>query len=323
MLSFRVIANVYIVAERHVHVTSLVESLAFAHICSIVKVDFMIRRTCLALFDAAWAPVFLVVATTWLYAPWLRHVHAGHLDVISVYEATGQPYAALFRVFDVASVALIVLVVWRVRLLRRHPWLTGMLLLVAALMVVDDVFVTGCSQQCSTWLRLSRHVHDTESAISVFVLAAATAVDAWRNKAFLSQCFLAVQVVAGVAAAALYSNHQAFVLVQYGYQILVTGWLAYVLRRFMPPWRRGVSPKMVRGLFAGLVVVSGLLELLLAFHVHSYGDFPGKIFAHGEPVWLAQHGVLAGVSLLYIARYVYVGERRAAILVGAFCSRNY
>src|SRR4051812_33274107 len=103
----------------------------------------MVRHKIAALLDTVWLPLFLVVSTSWLYAPWLRHVHLGQLDVISAYEATGQPFSGLFRIGDILGALLIVLVVWRVGLLRRQRWLGRALVLVAALTAIDAVWTMG------------------------------------------------------------------------------------------------------------------------------------------------------------------------------------
>lgn len=273
-------------------------------------------RRILAVFDAVWLPLLLAASTLWLYAPVLHHAHIGHhLAVISVYEATGKPLSWLFRAGDIVGAVIVCLAVWRARLFGKVPWLGGALLLVAFLAVVDDIFVIGCYQQCSLWASISHRIHDYESIVSLLALAFATAVDAWHNKSLFSRLFLIAQLLAAGLLVSPLIDVQVRVFLQYVYQITVVIWLAWVLRRYTPGPPRSFVLPMVRPVFAGLVFLGGLFELLLALHVHLYGVWTDILFRHGEPVWLAEHGVAVSVIMLYLSRFIYRGERRAAIIL--------
>ena len=270
-----------------------------------------LRQKIIGIFDVLWLPVFLLAATTWLYAPVL---HQGHLMTISSYEGMGAPFAWLFRSGDIVAAVLVVLVIARKRLQRTQPVMSYMLLGAAALMVLDDVCVVGCVQQCSTWALWSIQIHDVESVISAIVFAGAVGFDALRNKRAVSQIFLGIQAMIGALAISTLIDHQGMMRVQFVYQALLMCWVAYFLwssqRRAGRNWSKLSG---IRLLFSSLVFVSGLLELVSALHTHAYGNWP-NIVAH-EPSWLAQHSVVAGVAMLYLARHIYRGQRRAALLL--------
>jgi lysylphosphatidylglycerol synthetase-like protein (DUF2156 family) len=271
-----------------------------------------VLRKLVYLFDITWLAVLLLVGTVWLYAPWMHHTHAGSLQVISEYEGSGQPWAWLLRAGDALGAVIVIGAVWRSRLLRASRSLGWLLLAVVALSIVDITFTIGCYHGCTTWQIACRQIHDINSTLSVLVVAAATAVDAFRNKSLVSRAFLVTQVVVG--AALLFTDKQVVIFAQYIYEPALIAWLAYMLRRYMPTTTKPLSGVYPRWLFAFLLFIAGCLELMFAFHVRAYGHFPG-LLTRGEPLWLAQYGVLAGATMLYLARQLYQGQRRAAIIV--------
>ena len=277
------------------------------------KYNYSMKRTLLAVFDACWLPVLLLVSCTWLFAPWLHHTHGGGLSLISGYERIGQPFGWWFRTGDVLGAAIVLLALLRARLWRKQPWLFWMLFATGLLAGLDAIFVDGCGASCSAWAQLSHQVHDIESVLSVATLAIAVGIDAFHNKRFVSQLFFGVLVAVGALGASSLLTRDQLIFVQYLYQIATVSWVAYILQQYLPHTWRPHAPA-IRGLFGSMVFVAGLLEVMLAFHVRSYGIVPGTIL-RAEPVWLAQHSVVVGVILLYLSRYIYKGERRAAALV--------
>lgn len=265
------------------------------------------------MFDACWLPALLLASCTWLYAPWLHHTHIGSLSLISDYETTAQPYGWLLRLGDGIGAIILLLALWRARSLRARPALLWTLAAVGVLTGLDAIFVDGCAQACSSWAGLSHHVHDIESVLSVVALAAATGIDAYRNKRFVSQLFCVAQLAVGALAASTLLTHSQLISIQYLYQVAAVSWVAFVLQRHLPHTWRPHAP-VIRLLFASMVFIAGLVEVMLAFHVRSYGVIPGAIL-RVEPGWLAQHSVIVGVVLLYLSRYIYKGQRRAAALV--------
>lgn len=196
--------------------------------------------------------------------------------------------------------------VWRTKLIQKQRWLAVLFLLVAILSIVDATFVIGCHNQCSAWQQISQRVHDIESTISVTTLLVATIIDALVNKRVFSRLFLAIQAVAGLILISTLLGHQGATFIQYIYQPLGVIWLAYVLHGFMPRSPQLVHSPYIRKIIALLIFIGGLLMLALALHVKPY---------HQLPVWLDQHGVIVGVTMLYFARQVYQGQRRAAIII--------
>jgi hypothetical protein len=277
------------------------------------KYNYSMKRTLLAIFDACWLPALLLTSCTWLFAPWLHHVHSGSLNLISDYERIGQPFGWWFRLGDILGALILLLALWRARLLRRQPWLFWALFATGLLAGLDAVFVDGCGASCGAWAQLSHRVHDIESVLSVGTLTLAVGIDAFRNKRFVSQLFFGALLAVGALGASSLLARGQLIFVQYLFQVAAVSWIAYTLQQYLPNTWRPHAPA-IRSLFGAMVFVAGLLEVMLAFHVRSYGLVPGTIL-RAEPVWLAQHSVIVGVILLYLSRYIYKGQRRAAALV--------
>jgi lysylphosphatidylglycerol synthetase-like protein (DUF2156 family) len=275
-------------------------------------VESVLRKLALV-FDATWLPLLLLAGTIWLYAPWLHHAHVGHLQVISEYEGSGQMWAWLLRAGDALAAVIVIMAVLRARLLHVSRLLGLALIAVAALSIVDITFTIGCYHGCTSWQIACRQIHDINSTFSLIVLAGATAWDAFKNKSWLSRAFLAAQIVTGIVL--LLTDKQIMIFAQYIYESCLIVWLAYVLRRYLPHGPLKIPETYIRWLFAVLLFIAGCLELMFAFHVRAYGHIPG-VLGHSEPLWLAQYSVLTGATMLYLARQLYRGERRAAIIVG-------
>jgi lysylphosphatidylglycerol synthetase-like protein (DUF2156 family) len=275
----------------------------------------MIRTKLIAFFDVVWLPALLLISTSWLYGPWLHHVHAGQLSYISTYEGAGMPFAGIFRFCDILSGIVIMIVVWRVRLLSRHRWLGWAVLSVAGFMILDDIFILGCYQACDSWAVLRHGMHLVESAASLCAVALATAVDARRSGNIWSRLFLVLQILGAISISTGLASSPQRIFMQYIYQVVVMVWLVYVLQRYAVNHRPSIPASTVRTTFAIIVFTGGLIELVLAFHLGVYGEISKHLLLRSEPVWLAEHSVAAGVVLLYMARYIQRGQRRAAIII--------
>ncbi len=274
------------------------------------------RQKLLRLFDAIWLPALLFLSTSWLYAPWLYHVGVGHLDLISTYEASAMPFSGIFRAGDILGATVLLLAIWRVRLTRHHPSLAWALIVVAALMIVDDIFVADCIRQCTIWVMYSGWIHDMESVASAVILGVATMIDVYRRRSIYSWLFLVAQGLVAVLAVIAYTSPQYLIFGQFIYQTLAVVWMAHIVQRSMPQRGQLVRAQLIRLIFAVLVFLMGLIELISAFHLRAYGILNDQFVLHAQPVWLAEHSVVAGVVMLYVARFVYKGERRAALIIG-------
>jgi lysylphosphatidylglycerol synthetase-like protein (DUF2156 family) len=95
----------------------------------------------------------------------------------------------------------------------------------------------------------------------------------------------------------------------------VVVWLAWFCRDFLLVIKgqrlSDLRTKLVRYLVAGWAMVNGLLAILISLaHIHLFGRLKGLYFA-GNNAWLAQHGVIIGVVMLYLSRHLMRGEARA------------
>lgn len=78
-------------------------------------------------------------------------------------------------------------------------------------------------------------------------------------------------------------------------------------------WRakRGAYGGTIKLVVAAWAFINGLLAIILSLtDLHLLGGIKGLYFA-GNHAWLAQHGVIVGVILLYLSRHLARGELRA------------
>lgn len=275
------------------------------------------KQQALAAFERLWLPAFLLFSVTWLLAPAVHHVEAGSLSVISTFEAIHQPMALFFRFCDAVGGVLLALGTAYAGVYRRDRTLAVLLYVYAVLSVIDVIFAAGCVGSCSAADHISHGIHNLESVISPVVLAAITVTDIVRTRRLTSQLFMLLQLFMAAILLSRIAGHQLLVTMQYIYEVVLAAWLAWLVAGYMRPYVLGdVTRLWVRRAFGAWALLNGILALLLAFHVRVYGPVFGLTFAARQP-WLAHPSILAGVALLYVARHIAQGQRRAAWLLAA------
>ncbi|MDB5164672.1 MAG: hypothetical protein JWL89_298 [Candidatus Saccharibacteria bacterium] len=266
----------------------------------------------------AWQLIFLVFGMSWLLGPNLNHLLSYKFSLISHYEAHGQPYAWLFRVCDlVAGLAI----VWAARLyykLYSKGIDAVLLIVVAAGMIVDAVFATTCHpyHQVCQEQTVGLTIHAVESvatALAVFFLAAH---DAYKRHKLVSYGAAGLQVLFGISYATQFSSHHFSTLPQYVYQCTVVVWLAWYCRDIFLGKSRYQNDDsqafvLVRYVAAAWAFANGILAIIVSLaHIHVVGSIQNLYFV-GNNAWLAQHGVVIGVVMLYLSRHLQRGEMRA------------
>lgn len=273
-------------------------------------------------FDAWWLPAFLLLSTSWLLAPALHHGHYGDLVVISSYEGMGQPWAWAFRLCDTLAAAVLNLAFWRYRVFARDRLLGGILGVMVLLTLIDGVFPIGCVAACTPWERFSWGLHDVESAVLAVMVIVSAALVFLRTRHWLGIGLIVTQLAMGLAALSGFFPHRQLMVLHFAYQLSVVAWLAWLLSYYAPEQNISKRAKtVVRRFFMWTTILVGVLVLAVTTaRNRALGHILETPVAHLRLAWLTRHGVLAGLLLLYIARHIGKGQRRAAIVLAAVLS---
>jgi lysylphosphatidylglycerol synthetase-like protein (DUF2156 family) len=257
------------------------------------------------------APLYILLSMSWLFAPGLHE--QGALQLISRYEAFGQPYSVVFRSFDLAASVLLALGAWYL-IGRTHKLYRILLLAIAVLSMIDAIFAS--SSASSGWQSVSASIHGVESTISVGAVAFLAVVDIFKRRSTITIWFVVLQLTC--AAIALFSLNERSILtfLQYIYQISTVSWLAWMMQSFVAkPRMSDTLRRQLVQLFGYLTASFGVLFILAAILPIQHA---GRFF-HGfehDYSFIGQNSVIAGVVMLYLARHVAQGQRRAALVIG-------
>lgn len=265
-----------------------------------------------------WQLLFIILGTAWLWAPHLNTGLSDRTSLISQYETPAQPYSWLFRSSDLINGALLLLMAY-VFLKTQQKKFVGVLLLILGLgLFSDPLFTTTCrtiGTNCREYFSLNFFLHATETVITALAFFVIGFYDAWLRKKFVSVVFVLFQLAYGVLFISQLANQGHFNTVsQYVYQTSLIVWLAwfcrdYLIERAYKP--SGREMKFITLISAAWAFINGVLAILVSLaHIHLLGRIKGLYFA-GDSAWLAQHGVVIGVVLLYISRHLARGEIRA------------
>ncbi len=264
-----------------------------------------------------WQVSFILLATTWLWAPSLNHLLSERVSLISQYEVLGQPFAWLFKTGDaIAACLLIGLVIYQ---LRRQRSLEAYILLVIGIgMLIDPLWSTNChmtGNTCQEYFSFNFLAHAIETVVTGTALFLIAIYDYWRRKRLVSAVFVVFQIAYFLLFLSQWVDQDHFnTFSQYVFQLTVVIWLAWYVRDrwFKQTWRP--SPRqatIVKRAAAIWVLANGLLAIVLSLgHIHLLGKISGLYFA-GHSAWLAQHGVVVGIVMIYLSRQLERGEQRA------------
>ncbi len=266
----------------------------------------------------AWQILFIVLGTTWLWAPYLNHALDYRTALISQYETAFQPYSWLFRSCDVLAGLLLVLVA--VRCLHRPASKVAvrLLLVIGAGMVLDPLLSTTCrvsGQVCQEYFSAGFMLHALETLSTAAAFFALTVYDAWRRKQLVSIVTVVFQIAYGALFVSQLAEQGHFnTLSQYIYQAAAIAWIAWFVRDFLAAKKFEPGKKelyIIKFAVAAWALANGILAIVLSLaHIQLLGRLRGLYFA-GDSAWLAQHGVIIGVVMLYLSRHLVRGELRA------------
>lgn len=266
---------------------------------------------------ALWQVLFLFLGTSWLWAPHLNTDLSYRTSLISQYETPSQPYSWIFRIGDVLSSSLILLMAYYC-LKRPSRRTVGWLLLVIGIgLFSDPLFTTTCrsvGNGCSEYFSMRFVLHAAETIITSAAFFAIAIYDAQVRKKLVSIGFALFQIGYGLLFVTQLANQNHFnTASQYAYEAILIVWLAWFCRDYLlqaaTPSENEISA--VRLAASAWAFINGILAILISLaHIHLLGRIKGLYFA-GDSAWLAQHGVIIGVVMLYLSRHLARGELRA------------
>jgi phosphatidylglycerol lysyltransferase len=200
-----------------------------------------------------------------------------------------------------------------------HRLVGWLLIIIGAGMFIDPLIPTTCLRDgsvCKEYFSANYLVHAIETFItssSIFIIAG---YDVVRRRRLVSLGFIIFQVsYLGLFLTQLATEHRFNTLAQYVYELALIIWLAWFCRDFMEPASL-TSPdqrqtKLIKYAAAAWAFINGISAILISLaHLHLLGKIRGLYFV-GDNAWLAQHGVVVGVIMLYLSRHLARGERRA------------
>lgn len=265
-----------------------------------------------------WQLLFIILGTTWLWAPHLNTGLSYRTSLISQYETPAQPYSWLFRTADIVSAGLLLLMA-RTYLSSPRRRLAGWLLFILGVgLLLDPLLSTSCrtiGANCREYISPRFVLHAIETVTTSLAFFVIGVYDAKIRRKLVSIIFVFFQVIYGLLFISQLANHDQFnTLSQFAYQATLIIWLAWFCRDFLVEGNFKTASnefRIVTVVTAAWAFMNGLLAILISLaHIHLLGRIRGLYFA-GDSAWLAQHGVIIGVVMLYLSRHLARGEIRA------------
>ncbi len=277
-----------------------------------------------------WQLLFILLGTSWLWAPQLNHFLSYKTSLISQYESPAQPYAWVFRLSDALAAILLILAALALRRYKSKltaiPWIV--LLVIGLGMLVDSSFASACrldQADCREHLSFTFIVHAAETVVTAMAIFFIALYDSWIRKRLVSILFVVFQTIYGLLLISQLASHDHFnTLSQYIYQTILIIWLAWLVYGYFnvqgEPQETGTRSSIVRNVVAVWAFLNGVVAIFASLtHLHLLGNARGLYFA-GDTAWLAQHGVVTGVVMIYLSRHLARGERRARQIFLFICS---
>jgi hypothetical protein len=265
-----------------------------------------------------WQVLLLILGTSWLWAPHLNHVLSYRTSLISQYESPIQPFSWLFRIGDVAAGALLLAMALVFMQSESKKIAARLLLIISAGIILDPVLSTSCNMvgdACKEYVSFSFVLHAIETTVTSSAIFALAVYDSWNRKKAVSILFSIFQFAYGLLFVSQLADHDRFNTVsQYVYQTAIIVWLAWFCRDVLSESRYSTAPaeqRITKNLVAGWAFLNGVLAIVISLaHINLLGRIRGLYFT-GDSAWLAQHGIIVGVIMLYLSRHLARGEARA------------
>ncbi len=264
-----------------------------------------------------WQVLFISLGTSWLWAPQLNHLLSYRTALISQYEIISQPYFWLFKLGDLLAAGLLLLIAKRFTGgLSSQRFYSYLLLIIGVGMLTDPLLTTTChvsGDSCREYWSLPFLAHAIETVVTSAAVFAIATYDYLRRKRLVSATFVIFQISYGCLFLSQLADHENFnTFAQFIYQTAIVVWLAWFCYDILSPTSsKNYRRTVVRRGIAVWAFLNGLLAILISqSHLQLFGRLHGLYFA-GDNAWLAQHGVVIGVVMLYLSRHLVRGEMRA------------
>lgn len=281
-----------------------------------------LRQKIWGLFPQLWQSIFLIASASWLFAPIMNDVLSKRTTLISEYEISSQPYSIIFRLADIFAGLLILTIAIYINKKAKHVIDSKYALafiIIGVLSIIDALITTNCllqSHECIKQITVSSVLHSIESAILALTIFAISCYHALRRKNLVSTIFVIFQLLCAIfSATQLPKTYNFQTLAQYTYQIIVVIWIAWFLGELLQhniPDRlqTRLSQKYIHKFFAIWAYLNGTLAILISLaHIHIFGFIKNLYFVNNA--WIAEHGVIIGVFMLYLSYHLWRGENRA------------
>ncbi len=254
---------------------------------------------------------------TWLLAPLLNPLLKRGSNLISEYESTGMPYAAIFRFFDFLVAAVLILAIYqRKKAIKTRFSKSIVYILYAAgvLQIIDALTPIKClvtSKICSPILNLSAYIHGAESFILSFIFFGLAVYIAKKQRRYL---WLPLTMVACSVSGLILRNRAESLL--YGIQLLsnilglYTVWYLLVGDMFEKISSRQTKRKITK-FVATFLALNAVASLAFAT-THLARRIPLSDFVFTQDTaWLSQHTIISSLALLYLAKALWNGSNSA------------
>lgn len=208
------------------------------------------------------------------------------------------------------------------RLWQQDKSMTLLLLSFAGLMVLNAVLPATCqpdfSRACLAPHSFGTNLHAILSGLSATVIALATLLDIRRRKKPFSFLFLAIQIVFLISELSFAGDTAFLLIIQYVYETAMLLWVLNVLEGYKKSEEKFtyLMSKPYRTVLSVWIGLSGIFEIITAFgHHHITIGTNVALTFHPQVWWVAQQTAFIGVLMIYLARQVYTGQRRAAYIL--------
>ncbi len=263
----------------------------------------------------AWQVAYILLATSWLFAPVVNNLVSDRTTSISQYMIPGMPYAWMFRACEFVAAVLLLLAVARIYSKNQKVSLPIILLTIVAFGVLVDLIVpTSCqiiNGVCSQVIYGQTIFHNAATAVVSLTLLLLTIWDIRKNKRGPSYAFLDVQVVSALLLAGIQlGEFDAITITQFVYQGAAVLWTAWFVVAELHGEHRSYKLKRsrVNRLLAYLVALQGVAVIIAGTTL--FDIFNGR-YSQNQALVFVSHSVFVGIAFLYISRQLMRGERRA------------
>ncbi len=264
-----------------------------------------------------WQLLFILLSTSWLWAPGLNHLLSTRTSLISQYENSSQPYALWFRISDALGACFLLFIASVYHRQPNRRIACYLLLIIGAGMLIDPIMATSCQvrlRNCVEYFSPIFVVHAVETIITGVVGFAIGVYDSWLRRRVVSLLFVAFQIGYFLLFLSQLASENRFnTLSQFFYQLVLIIWLAwycqdYLINKESLPSRKELQ--VVKYAAAAWAFLNGVFAIIISLAHLNFGLTKAFYFA-GDNAWLAEHRVIIGIIMLYLSRQIARGEMRA------------